>query len=157
MRRGVGDRQMRLRPFRYADLDAVTPRDDFAREMAALSPYRRLRLVNSFAFTLERGADLAPRTILACGGVRGRRDGTWSMWCYAADLDARGWSMVSHGAEGLCRLALDTLEGRAVEMMCDTAHEGAAAFARRLGFRADAEPPFERAGAVYQVYVRERR
>ncbi len=154
MRRGRGDNQLRLRSFRFADLDAVSPGVDFAREMASLSDDQRRALTLSIGFTLERGTDLAPRRVLACGGAREQRPGLWSVWCYADDLTAREWAVVAQAGRRLFDFIETTLEARSLEMLVDLANPAALRFARKLGF-AETGDLSARAGAAYRVMVRE--
>lgn len=155
MHSGIVDSQLRLRPFRYADLEAVTPREDFAAEMFCLSPAEKVGLALDYGVTLERGPDLHPRLVLACGGVRELRPRIWGLWCYAGALKAREWAAVARAARSLCAL-VEGLGARRIEMQCDEAEAAAGRFAAALGFRAT-DRLIGRPCGLYRLFVRERR
>lgn len=145
---------IRLRPFRFADIEAVTPRPDFAAELACAGSEVRLPLALSWGFTLERGADLAPRTVLACGGARERAGGWWSAWMIAEDLGRREWLMILQAGRRLFGFLEETLGVRHIEILVRLDFAEGEAFARKLGFAATGDLS-EAGGVVYRSMVRE--
>lgn len=145
---------LRIRPFRFADIAAVAPSAEFARELDCAGSEALAPLAYTVGFTLERGADLEPRTVLACGGARPRRGGWWSAWMIADDLTHREWRMILDAGRRLFAFLEEAYQATHIEILVRLDFPEGDRFARKLGFAPTGDLS-ERGGVAYRSMVRE--
>lgn len=144
----------RFRPFRFADIAAVAPSEDFARELACVGSEALLPLAETVGFTLENGLPLGPRKVLACGGARQRRGGWWTAWMIADDLTHREWRMILDAGRKLFGFLEDSFGATHIEILVRLDFAEGERFARKLGFAPTGDLS-ERGGMAYRSMVRE--
>ena len=129
--------KLRMRPYRPGDEAAFTPREDFARERAAVDWNWALGAPGP-TWTLVRWSG----DVVGVGGaVRTEEPGVWQAWAQLAELPRRDWPQ----AIWLAERALDYLEkhhgAKRIEAMARMGKAAPVLCLSRLGFRQTASVP----------------
>jgi hypothetical protein len=142
-----------IRGLQRGDIEAITPRADFAEEQALGGDPLRRAIPGGLNYTVVRSSfrGMNPRPI-ACGGFRKRGEGQHILWAYTGVLCRREWGMVARAA----RHGLEVLRSggaRSVSTIVKADDLAARGFARQLGFTIDGawEPPADWTGGAYRV------
>ena len=142
-----------IRAMQRGDIEAITPRADFAEEQALTGDPLRRVIPGGLNYTVVRsafhGRNAKP---VACGGFRRMMDREHMLWAYTGELCRREWGMVARAARhGLA--VLRNGGASAVVTLVKADDVAANSFARQLGFGPGElwEPPADWTGGAYRI------